>query len=140
MERDGESVLGDVLRDQGALSPIHGAIESDIGEQTAGVLKTLSPKEEKVIRMRFGIGFDRDRTLAEIGREFGVTRERIRQIEVKAMGKLREPQRAGAVACANGCQPRPHLAMNGHGSLRVTLAAEARVRGHLWHLSELMAA
>ena len=92
---DGESVLGDVLRDQGALSPIHGAIESDIGEQTAGVLKTLSPKEEKVIRMRFGIGFDRDRTLAEIGREFGVTRERIRQIEVKAMGKLREPQRAG---------------------------------------------
>ena len=90
---NGESVLGDVLRDQGALSPIHGAIESDICEQTAGVLKTLSPKEEKVIRMRFGIGFDRGHTLAEIGREFGVTRERIRQIEAKTMGKLRDPQR-----------------------------------------------
>ena len=91
---DGESVLGDVLRDQGALSPIHGAIESDICEQTAGVLKTLSPKEEKVIRMRFGIGFDRGHTLAEIGREFGFTKERARQIEGEAVAKLRDPRRA----------------------------------------------
>ena len=91
---DGGSVLGDVLRDQGAVSPIHGVIESDICEQTAGVLKTLSPKEEKVIRMRFGIGFERGHTLAEIGREFGVTRERAHQIEVKALAKLRDPQRA----------------------------------------------
>ena len=92
--KDGESVLGDLLRDQGARSLIHGAIESDICEQTAGVLNTLSPKEEKVIRMRFGIDFDRGHTLEEVGREFGFTRERARQIEVKALAKLREPQRA----------------------------------------------
>ena len=91
-------MLGDVLRDQGAVSPIHGVIESDICEQTAGVLKTLSPKEEKVIRMRFGIGFERGHTLAEIGREFGFTRERVRQIQVKAVAKLRIPSaRSGCV-------------------------------------------
>ena len=89
---DGDSVLGDVLGDRAAPSPIHGAIESDICEQTAGVLKTLSAKEEKVIRMRFGIGFDRGHTLAEIGREFGVTKERIRQIEAETMRKLQDPQ------------------------------------------------
>ena len=91
---DGESVLADVLGDQGARSPIHGAIESDVCEQTAGVLKTLSPREEKVLRMRFGIGFDREHTLEEIGREFGFTRERARQIEAKALAELRTPQRA----------------------------------------------
>ena len=86
--------MRDLLRDQGARSLIHGAIESDICEQTAGVLNTLSPKEEKVIRMRFGIDFDRGHTLEEVGREFGFTLERARQIEVKALAKLREPQRA----------------------------------------------
>ena len=91
---DGEAVLADVLGDQEARSPIHGAIEADVCEQTAGVLKTLSPREEKVIRMRFGIGFDQGHTLGQIGREFGLSRERIRQIEKKAFGKLREPQRA----------------------------------------------
>ena len=69
-------------------------IESNVQEETADVLKTLSPKEETVIRMRFGIGCDREHTLEEIGQEFALTRERIRQIEHKALRALRGPDRA----------------------------------------------
>jgi RNA polymerase primary sigma factor len=69
-------------------------IDSNVREETADVLKTLSPKEEKVIRMRFGIGCEREHTLEEIGQEFAVTRERIRQIEAKALRALRGPDRA----------------------------------------------
>ena len=75
-------------------SPIESVVDLNVREETAGVLKTLSPKEEKVIRMRFGIGCDREHTLEEIGQEFAVTRERIRQIEAKALRALRGPDRA----------------------------------------------
>jgi RNA polymerase primary sigma factor len=92
--RDGESALGDLLEDRWVGSPVDSVIESNVREETADVLKTLSPKEEKVIRMRFGIGCDREHTLEEIGQEFAVTRERIRQIEAKALRALRGPDRA----------------------------------------------
>ena len=69
-------------------------IESNLQDEITDVLRTLSPKEEKVIRMRFGIGCDREHTLAEIGQEFALTRERIRQIEAKALRALRSPDRA----------------------------------------------
>ena len=91
--RDGESALGDLLEDRWVGSPVEAVIESNVQEETADVLKTLSPKEEKVIRMRFGIGCDREHTLEEIGQEFAVTRERIRQIEAKALRALRGPDR-----------------------------------------------
>ena len=67
---------------------------SEAGRTPAGILKTLSPKEEKVVRLRFGIGCEREHTLEEIGQEFDVTRERIRQIEAKALRQLRAPERA----------------------------------------------
>jgi RNA polymerase primary sigma factor len=87
--RDGESVLGDLIEGQSAGSLINQLIERDVRDETADVLKTLSPSEEKVIRMRFGIGYDCEHTLAEIARNFGLTRERIRQIEVKCLQRLR---------------------------------------------------
>ena len=92
--RDGESALGDLLEDRWVRSPVASVVDSSVHEETADVLKTLSPKEEKVIRMRFGIGCDREHTLEEIGQEFTVTRERIRQIEAKALRALRGPDRA----------------------------------------------
>lgn len=92
--RDGESALGDLLEDKWVGSPVDAVIDSNVRGETADVLKTLSPKEEKVIRMRFGIGCDREHTLEEIGHEFTVTRERIRQIEAKALRALRGPDRA----------------------------------------------
>jgi len=92
--RDGESALGDLLEDRWVGSPVDAVIEGNVRDETADVLKTLSPKEEKVIRMRFGIGCDREHTLEEIGQEFDVTRERIRQIEAKALRQLRGPDRA----------------------------------------------
>ena len=92
--RDGESTLGDLLKDRWVGSPVDAVVESNVQEETADVLKTLSPKEETVIRMRFGIGYDREYTLEDIGQEFAVTRERIRQIEAKALRALRGPDRA----------------------------------------------
>src|ERR1035441_1040807 len=92
--RDGESALGDLIEDRWVGSPVDAVIESNVRDETAGILKTLSPKEEKVIRMRFGIGCEREHTLEEIGQEFDVTRERIRQIEAKALRQLRAPERA----------------------------------------------
>jgi RNA polymerase primary sigma factor len=92
--RDGESALGDLLEDRWVGSPVDAVIDSNVREETADVLKTLSPKDEKVIRMRFGIGCEREHTLEEIGQEFAVTRERIRQIEAKALRALRGPDRA----------------------------------------------
>jgi RNA polymerase primary sigma factor len=67
--------------------------ETNVRDETAGILRTLSPREEKVIRLRFGIGCEREHTLEEIGQELDVTRERIRQIEAKALGHLRDPER-----------------------------------------------
>ena len=92
--RDGESALGDLIEDRWIGSPIDTVIETNVRDETANILKTLSPKEEKVIRLRFGIGCEREHTLEEIGQEFDVTRERIRQIEAKALRQLRSPERA----------------------------------------------
>jgi RNA polymerase primary sigma factor len=89
---DGESVLGDLIEGRSAASIIDPLMARDIREETAGVLRLLTPNEEKVVRMRFGIGCDREHTLEEIASEFGLTRERIRQIEVKALWKLRSSQ------------------------------------------------
>ncbi len=92
--RDGESALGDLIEDRWVSSPVDSVIDSNVRDETANILKTLSPKEEKVIRLRFGIGCEREHTLEEIGQQFDVTRERIRQIEAKALRQLRSPERA----------------------------------------------
>jgi RNA polymerase primary sigma factor len=92
--RDGESALGDLIEDRWVNSPVESVIDSNVRDETANILKTLSPKEEKVIRLRFGIGCEREHTLEEIGQQFDVTRERIRQIEAKALRQLRSPERA----------------------------------------------
>ncbi len=92
--RDGESVLGDLIEDHSAATLFNPMMAHDVRDETAGVLKSLSPGEEKVIRMRFGIGYDREHTLQEIAAGFGLTRERIRQIEMKALQKLRSPDNA----------------------------------------------
>ena len=92
--RDGESALGDLIEDKWVGSPVDAVIDTNVRDETANILKTLSPKEEKVIRLRFGIGCEREHTLEEIGQEFDVTRERIRQIEAKALRQLRSPERA----------------------------------------------
>ena len=86
---DGESVLGDLLVGRAAGSIIDPLMAHDVEDETAGVLRMLPPNEERVLRMRFGIGFDREYTLEEIGQSFGLTRERIRQIEAAALQKLR---------------------------------------------------
>ena len=91
--RDGESALGDLIEDRWVDSPVETVIDHNVKEETGDVLTTLSPKEEKVIKMRFGIGCEREHTLEEIGQEFSVTRERIRQIEAKALRQLRTPER-----------------------------------------------
>ena len=92
--RDGESVLGDLIEDRFVGSPVDAINEGNVRDETAGILKILSPREEKVIRLRFGIGCESEHTLEEIGQEFDLTRERIRQIEAKALGHLRAPERA----------------------------------------------
>lgn len=89
-----DSSLGDFIEDKGAVSPLEAVIKSNLSDQTAEVLSTLSEREEKVLRMRFGIGEKSDHTLEEVGQDFSVTRERIRQIEAKALRKLRHPSRA----------------------------------------------
>ncbi|MFN2257665.1 MAG: RNA polymerase sigma factor RpoD [Desulfuromonadaceae bacterium] len=89
-----DSSLGDFIEDKGAVSPLEEAIKGNLSAQTAEVLSSLSPREEKVLRMRFGIGEKSDHTLEEVGQDFSVTRERIRQIEAKALRKLRHPSRA----------------------------------------------
>jgi RNA polymerase primary sigma factor len=89
-----DSHLGDFIEDKAVLSPQEAVINSNLSEQTRKVLGTLTPREEKVLRMRFGIGEKYDHTLEEVGQDFDVTRERIRQIEAKALRKLRHPSRA----------------------------------------------
>jgi RNA polymerase primary sigma factor len=89
-----DSHLGDFIEDKQITSPSDAVINSNLGEQTRRVLATLTPREEKVLRMRFGIGEKSDHTLEEVGQDFEVTRERIRQIEAKALRKLRHPSRA----------------------------------------------
>jgi RNA polymerase primary sigma factor len=89
-----DSLLGDFIEDKNAVSPVEAVIGSNLEHQTRRVLKTLTPREEKVLRMRFGIGEKSDHTLEEVGQDFEVTRERIRQIEAKALRKLRHPSRS----------------------------------------------
>ena len=89
-----DSHLGDFIEDRGVVSPAEAVININLKEQTASVLQTLTPREEQVIRMRFGIGDGSEHTLEEVGQKFSVTRERIRQIEAKALRKLRHPSRS----------------------------------------------
>ncbi len=89
-----DSSLGDFIEDKGVVSPLEAVIKGNLTDQTSRVLSTLTPREEKVLRMRFGIGEKSDHTLEEVGQDFAVTRERIRQIEAKALRKLRHPSRA----------------------------------------------
>ncbi len=89
-----DSHLGDFIEDKSVVSPQEAVINMNLAEQTRKVLKTLTPREEKVLRMRFGIGEKSDHTLEEVGQDFEVTRERIRQIEAKALRKLRHPSRS----------------------------------------------
>ncbi len=89
-----DSNLGEFIEDQNALQPLDASIRSNLGESTTKILATLTPREERVLRMRFGIGMNTDHTLEEVGLQFSVTRERIRQIEAKALRKLKHPSRS----------------------------------------------
>ena len=89
-----DSHLGDFIEDRGVISPAEAVININLKEQTESVLKTLTPREEKVIKMRFGLDDGSEHTLEEVGQSFAVTRERIRQIEAKALRKLRHPSRS----------------------------------------------
>mgnify|MGYP001175584411 CR=1 FL=1 len=89
-----DSHLGDFIEDKNAILPVDAAIQANLRETTTRVLATLTPREERVLRMRFGIGMNTDHTLEEVGQQFNVTRERIRQIEAKALRKLKHPSRS----------------------------------------------
>jgi RNA polymerase primary sigma factor len=92
---EGDSHLGDLIEDSNAILPIDAAIQSNLRDVTSRVLASLTPREERIVRMRFGIGIGSDHTLEQVGKQFSVTRERIRQIEAKALRKLKHPDRAG---------------------------------------------
>jgi RNA polymerase primary sigma factor len=94
---DEDTKLEDFIADENSPSPYSDAEKNEITDKILKILKTLTPNEEKVIRMRFGIGFDRDYTLEEVGRQFSLTRERIRQIEEKALRKLKHPNRRSSL-------------------------------------------
>ena len=91
---EGDSHLGDLIEDKNAILPIDAAIQSNLRETTTRVLASLTPREERILRMRFGIGMNTDHTLEEVGQQFSLTRERIRQIEAKALRKLKHPSRS----------------------------------------------
>jgi RNA polymerase primary sigma factor len=91
---EADSHLGDFIEDKNAILPIDAAIQSNLRETTTRVLASLTPREERILRMRFGIGMNKDHTLEEVGQQFSVTRERIRQIEAKALRKLKHPSRS----------------------------------------------
>jgi len=91
---DEESTIADFIEDKNAVSPLHAALHSNLKDITTRILSSLTPREERVLRMRFGIGMNTDHTLEEVGKQFSVTRERIRQIEAKALKKLRHPTRS----------------------------------------------
>ena len=91
---EGDSHLGDLIEDKNIILPIDAAIQSNLRETTTRVLASLTPREERIVRMRFGIGMNSNHTLEEVGQQFAVTRERIRQIEAKALRKLKHPSRS----------------------------------------------
>jgi RNA polymerase primary sigma factor len=92
-----DSHLGDFIPDSNAVMPVEAAIQSNLKEMITRTLSSLTPREERVLRMRFGIGMNTDHTLEEVGQQFSVTRERIRQIEAKALRKLKHPSRSRAM-------------------------------------------
>ena len=98
-----DSHLGDFIEDKNAVIPVDAAIQSNLKETVTRVLASLTPREERVLRMRFGIGMNTDHTLEEVGQQFSVTRERIRQIEAKALRKLKHPSPSAEDAVV----PRP---------------------------------
>ena len=100
--RDGESVLGDLLEDRWVRPLTETLFENDVREETAWVLAALEPHEEKVIRMRFGIGYDREHSLREIAQRFDLTHERVRQIEAQGLRRLRAPERAHRLRSLTG--------------------------------------
>ena len=91
---DEDSHLGDFIEDMSTMAPVEAAVYGSLQNATKDVLDTLTPREAKVLRMRFGIEMNTDHTLEEVGKQFDVTRERIRQIEAKALRKLRHPSRS----------------------------------------------
>src|SRR6202034_1258624 len=91
---EGDSQLGDLIEDKNAILPIDAAIQSNLRDTTTRMLASLTPREERIVRMRFGLGMNNDHTLEEVGKQFSVTRERIRQIEAKALRKLKHPSRS----------------------------------------------
>ena len=91
---ENDSQLGDFLEDKNTILPLDTAIQANLKETTTRVLASLTPREERVLRMRFGVGMSTDHTLEEVGSQFNVTRERIRQIEAKALRKLKHPSRS----------------------------------------------
>jgi RNA polymerase primary sigma factor len=91
---EGDSNLGDLIEDKNAILPIDAVIQSNLRETTTRMLASLTPREERIVRMRFGLGMNSDHTLEEVGQQFSVTRERIRQIEAKALRKLKHPSRS----------------------------------------------
>ena len=98
-----DSHLGDFIEDKAVVSPSDAVINLNLKEQTASVLKSLTPREEKIIKMRFGLDDGSEHTLEEVGQSFAVTRERIRQIEAKALRKLRHPSRSRKLRAFLGC-------------------------------------
>ena len=97
MGEEGDSQLGDLIEDKSAILPIDAAIQSNLRDTTTRVLASLTPREERIVRMRFGLGMNSDHTLEEVGKQFSLTRERIRQIEAKALRKLKHPSRSRAL-------------------------------------------
>jgi RNA polymerase primary sigma factor len=89
-----DSRFGDLIEDKSAVLPVDAMIQSNLRETTTRVLASLTPREERIVRMRFGLGMNSDHTLEEVGQQFSVTRERIRQIEAKALRKLKHPSRS----------------------------------------------
>ena len=96
MGEEGDSQLGDLIEDKNAILPIDAAIQSNLRDTTTRALASLTPREERIVRMRFGLGMNNDHTLEQVGEQFSVTRERIRQIEAKALRKLKHPSRSGS--------------------------------------------
>ena len=97
-----DSHLKDFIEDRGAVSPVEAVMQTNLREQTQSVLKSLTPREEMVLKMRFGVGGGTEHTLEEVGQSFTVTRERIRQIESKALRKLRHPSRSKSLSVFQG--------------------------------------
>ena len=114
-----DSHLGDFIEDRQVVSPSDAVISLNLKEQTESVLKSLTPREEKVIKMRFGVGDGSEHTLEEVGQNFAVTRERIRQIEAKALRKLRHPSPQPKAA---GVSRRKHVSARGAHSSAVRAA------------------